>query len=127
VSALLPLAAGLDWGSVPDWLAAVGTLLAFAVALGLFRKEQTARREQEEDRRREQVGPVSAWTELEVQRDEAGQASGMDFQVYIRNGGPEPVHDLRVTLVAEGSAYASDPEAVRNEDDTLKETGPMTI
>jgi hypothetical protein len=38
------LAASPDWGTVPDWLAAVGTLAAFAVALRLLGKELAARR-----------------------------------------------------------------------------------
>ena len=50
-----------EFGTVPDWLAAVGTLLAFVVALRLLFKELAAHREQEEDRRRNQASLVTAW------------------------------------------------------------------
>ena len=42
-------------GTVPDWVTALGTFAAFAVALRLLAKELAARREQEEDRRRAQA------------------------------------------------------------------------
>ena len=40
---------------MPDWVTALGTFAAFAVALRLLAKELAARREQEEDRRRAQA------------------------------------------------------------------------
>jgi hypothetical protein len=94
------LLAKAEWGTVPDWVTAFGTLAAFAVALRLLAKELSARHDQEEDRRREQAGLVSVWPDLEIQHDEASQVTNMTFLVHIRNGGQEPVH-VRVTLVAE--------------------------
>lgn len=59
MTAFLPLAQ-VEWGTVPDWVAAFGTLAAFAVALRLLFKELEARREYEADRRRDQARLVAA-------------------------------------------------------------------
>jgi hypothetical protein len=97
------LAAGPDWGTVPDWLAAIGTLLAFAVALGLFRKEQKARREYEEDRRREQASRVACWVGMveDPSLPRAPWASDRPLRVVaavLNNGSEEPIYDCRVHL-----------------------------
>jgi hypothetical protein len=123
VVTVLPLAAGPDWGTVPDWLAAVGTVAAFAVALGLFRKEQKARREYEEDRRREQARLISAWPEApEVPgvKDRPRNTdviawmreTGTDAYVHLvmKNGSAEPVYRIFAVMVASDSSYADDPE-----------------
>ncbi len=64
MTAFLPLAQA-EWGTVPDWVTAFGTLAAFAVALRLLAKELAARREVEEDRRRQQARLVVAWKTIE--------------------------------------------------------------
>lgn len=122
--AILPLAAGPDWGSVPDWLAAVGTLAAFAVALRLLAKELTARREAEEDRRREQARLISAWPEapeIPGVKDRPRntdvitwiQETGTTAYIHLimRNGSAEPVYRIFAVMVAFNSPYADDPEA----------------
>lgn len=42
------LLAKAEWGTIPDWVTAFGTLAAFAVALRLLAKELAARREYEQ-------------------------------------------------------------------------------
>jgi len=121
VTAFLPLAQA-EWGTVPDWVTAFGTLAAFAVALRLLAKELAARREYEEDRRRDQARLVAAWVERFI-----AMAPTNQYVVVLRNGSEEPVYDLRVTMVASDSPFASDPEAVRSKDGTLKEAGPVTL
>jgi hypothetical protein len=94
------LAAGPDWGSVPDWLAAVGTLAAFFVALRLLAKELAARREQEEDRRRNQARLVVAWaTFKEVSETE------VRYSVVMRNGSDEPVYDGLCVVVPSTAVF----------------------
>jgi hypothetical protein len=117
---ILPLAQ-VEWGTVPDWLAAVGTLLAFAVALRLLFKELAARREVEEDRRREQARLVSAWT-LRDQFQTGFGTYELGFAVKVRNASQEPVYDLKFTLVPYEGPFATDPEAARRADETV-ETG----
>lgn len=123
MTASLLLAQGQDrLGTIPDWLAAFGTLAAFGVALTLLAKELAERREYLEDRRRDQAGRVAAWPELEIQ---SGQPSR--YVIVLRNGSEEPVYDVKVTLVAKDSPFASDPESVRNEDGSFKEAGPISL
>jgi hypothetical protein len=98
-------AAGPDWGSVPDWLAALGTVAAFAVALQLLAKELEVRREAEEDRRSEQARLVSAWPQ-----DPFWEQGQTWLPVAIRNGSSEPVYQVRAVMVPPESPYASDPE-----------------
>ena len=95
MTAFLPLAQA-EWGTVPDWLAAVGTLAAFAVALRLLAKELTARREQEEDNRREQARRVSIWAQT---AREPPDPSRWQYRLVLRNASEEPV--FAVTFIME--------------------------
>jgi hypothetical protein len=104
VTAFPTLAAGPDWGTVPDWLAAVGTLAAFAVALRLLAKELAARREYEEDRRTEQARLVSTWTTF-PERD-AQDSSLYWFYVVVKNASEVPVHNVSVVMEEPRSPYA---------------------
>lgn len=108
MTTFLPLAAGPDWGSVPDWLAAIGTLAAFAVALRLLAKELTARREQEQDRRSEQARHVAAWAFRA-----AGTPAG--HILFVRNKGEEPVSSIRLVM-----EHPDEPGTV-----TREETWPL--
>lgn len=96
-------------GTVPDWIAALGTIAAFAVALRLLAKELSARREQEEDRRRAQARLVAGWVAMPEQDPQA--PANWVFGVVVRNGSDEPIHDVNAVMVPAGSPYASDPEA----------------
>jgi hypothetical protein len=103
VTAFLPLAQA-DWGTVPDWLAAVGTLLAFAVALRLLFKELDARRENEEDRRREQASRVAAWAR-------PVGAGPNDHAMMLRNNSEQPVTAVRLVM-----EHPDMPEVVTREE-----------
>jgi hypothetical protein len=111
------LAAGPDWGTVPDWLAAIGTLAAFVVALRLLAKELTARREQEEDRRRAQARLVNAWLTMKW-RESDGEAESW---FVVTNASDEPVYQVKVTVVPGDSGFASDPEMARGQAETIEE------
>jgi hypothetical protein len=94
--AALILLAHTDWGSVPDWLAALGTVAAFGVALRLLAKELAARREAEEDRRREQARSIGAWPTAPV--PEHPRAANQVFTVILRNGSQEPVYNVQAVM-----------------------------
>lgn len=100
MTAFLPLAQ-VEWGTVPDWVAAFGTLAAFAVALRLLFKELEARREYEADRRRDQARLVAAWT------FHPGEEEW--FSIVVHNGSDQPIYEVKFTMVQPGSTYASDP------------------
>lgn len=105
MTALL-LAQGQDrLGTIPDWIAALGTVLAFFVALRLLFKELAARREYEEDRRRAQAGRVVCWLEVapatmsftpSATSPTVTQVIGHQLKVVLYNGSEEPVFDCRV-------------------------------
>jgi hypothetical protein len=123
VTAFLPLAQA-EWGTVPDWVAAFGTLAAFFVALRLLAKELVARREQEQDRRRPQARLANAWLAFEAPPD-SDRDTAVRFtwqprkppppqrKAYIiaKNDSGEPVHRVRVSVVHKDSPLARDPEA----------------
>lgn len=117
------LATGPDWGSVPDWLAAIGTLAAFGVALRLLAKELDARREQEEDRRRAQARLVNAWPTMKW-RESDGEAESW---FVVVNASDEPVYQVKVTVVPRDSGFAADPEAARGQVPTIEEDLPLPL
>jgi hypothetical protein len=111
-----PLLATVELGTVPDWVAAGGTVFAFFVALRLLDKELEVRREQQEDRRSEQARLVSQWIP-EPERE--GHTPNFVFAVIVRNGGEEPIYNVTITMAPPDSAYAADPEAGPTEAGTL--------
>jgi hypothetical protein len=111
------------YGTLPDWLAALGTLGAFFAGLRLLRKELEARREDVEDRRRAQARLVAAWTDYQPVPGMLGPPIATpphEHVFFVRNGSEEPVYDVSVTMVAKDSPFAGDPEAARREDGGLE-------
>src|SRR6266545_2917710 len=73
----------LQWGDIPTWLAAIGTVGGLFYALRLFRREAQTGRQRDEDRLRELARFVAVWI------NEKGTLT-------MRNGGPEPAYDVGV-------------------------------
>ena len=48
-----------DWGNVPEWVGAVGTVAAFAATWALLRHEISVRRQEQADRDAEQARQVT--------------------------------------------------------------------
>lgn len=103
------LLAEAEWGTIPDWITAFGTLAAFAVALRLLAKVVAAHREYEEDRRRAQARLVNAW--IAPKWKESGGLP--ELWPVVKNGSDEPVYQVKLTVVPIGSLFASDPETAR--------------
>jgi hypothetical protein len=115
------------WGTLPDWLAAAGTIGAFFAGLRLLRKELDTRREALEDRRRAQARLVAAWTDIQPVPGLLGPPITIppyEHVFFVRNGSEEPVYDVSIIMVAEDSPYADDPEAAWRKDGAL-EAGAM--
>jgi hypothetical protein len=92
--------ARIDWGTAPDWLAAIGTVGALAFALVLFARDQ-------EDRRRAQASRVVSWLVVEptmssvtpgVDLPTAPRIVGYHSEAVLHNGSVEPVFDCRVQV-----------------------------
>jgi hypothetical protein len=90
----------------PDWIAALGTVGAFWATFALLRKEQKARREAEEERRREQASRVAIWTQ-----SVPAPGPSTTYFIVMRNNSEEPVS--AITFVME---HPDQPGRVIRED-----------
>jgi hypothetical protein len=105
-----PLAvAAANYGTVPDWLAGVGTVGTQAFTLWLFAREQS-------DRRRAQAPDG-----LRLAHDAAAQAGRgrPHLRLKVKNDSTEPVYDVRATMVPYDSPHAADPEAAAGQAGTM--------
>jgi hypothetical protein len=91
----------VNWGSVPDWVAGVGTVIAIAVALWLALRETRLRRiaDKDDEKRRARlviVGEPSADTSQSTPG-----ATSLYATVY--NYGHHPIHEVIIGLQRGGS------------------------
>jgi hypothetical protein len=93
--------AAANYGTLPDWLAGVGTVGTLAFSLWLFARQQA-------DRRLAQAQMVSAWPTAPEPTPTGG---GVIFAVKVKNASTEPVYDVRATMVPYDSPHADNPEA----------------
>jgi hypothetical protein len=111
-----PLAvAAVEYGTVADWLAAVGTVGALAFALWLFAREQF-------DRHRAQARLVSAWPTTPQPKL---SGDGVIFALMVKNGSAEPIYRVRATMVPYDSPHADDPEAATGQAGTITARLPI--
>jgi hypothetical protein len=75
----------MAWGTIPDWLAAVGTLCAFFTLIY----------EMQKDRREEQVSRVTAWAEFS--NSEASKLA--DITATISNASEMAIYDVEVRVL----------------------------
>lgn len=92
----------MQWGTVPDWLAALGglaTVAALIVAWALYRHEVYVRREDQHAHRdeveRQQANAITAWVE-------SGQPGKAD--IGLINASHGVVYDLRMTVRTESAS-----------------------
>ena len=83
--------ASVDWGSVPEWFAAIGTVGALFVALILLRNELADRRRAAEVGDHRPADGVFAWAEP---RTDAG-----GWQTFVLNRSDEPIYDAVVYFI----------------------------
>lgn len=83
----------LDFGDVPTWLAAVGTLGTLAAALWQIRIERRSREKLEEQK---QAIQIATW----INRGTSSQLT----EVTIRNASGSPIYDVVVTVVIASGA-----------------------
>ncbi len=97
----------VEWGTLPEWLAAVGTLGAFGVALWLLGAQLRTYRASEHDRIQSDATRISAWWSLpesveiglrERIRTRRAPERRHEVTVHVRNSSDNPVYDCIVYL-----------------------------
>jgi hypothetical protein len=78
----------MDWGTLPDWVAAISTGGAFAVTLFLLGREMKARKQAEKDRLESEARKVAAWVDWHVH----------ELAINLKNAAETPVYDCIVYL-----------------------------
>jgi hypothetical protein len=87
----VPLAEGLEYGTVPDWIAGIGTATATIIAVLILNREVQARREAEAAELYRQARRVLCRLEF--------SNPGLDeLMVVIFNGSDEPIFDCRIQV-----------------------------
>ena len=98
----------VTWGTVPDWLAAVGTVGALVAGLVLLRRQLSEYALSARERRATQASLILGWT-VPPAKDEPQQAA----VVVVRNASPSPVYKLMAFLRDESGdmriVWASSP------------------
>ena len=87
----------MDWGTVPAWVAAIGTVLAFAVTFALLLSEIRLRRAQAADQEMRQAR--LAW--VEVNETETSPSQGkvtMVTRPVVHNASDEAIRGLLVRV-----------------------------
>lgn len=87
----------MNWGSVPEWIAAVGTVLAFVLALALGLVQERVRRRAERDEQVRQARLVV------VGEPAPGTGDGTTMALFVRvtNYSDAPIYGVRVSLTVE--------------------------
>lgn len=86
------------WGTAADAVAAIGTVGALFVALGLLRRELQAHADERERRRSQQARQVSVWVTDCTRADEMGGDDTSAVAIAWRNGSEEPIYDIRIVV-----------------------------
>lgn len=103
----------VDWGTVPDWFAAVGTVGAFAATLAILAL----------DRRRSRRAPAEGlvlWTTRKFQSTPRGDKRSVTVHAYNTSAGPIPT--ANVVSKVDGNDYVN--EVLSADGDGFKEIAP---
>jgi hypothetical protein len=101
----------VDWGTVPAWVGAVGTVAAFAVTVALLLREIKLRREQMSDEQALQARLV--WVDerfLAVQERADGQM--VEARPVVHNDSNETIRDAVVRVYDESGEHIGDAFAM---------------
>lgn len=100
---------GIDMGTVPDWVAAVGTSSAAIIAVMVLGREILTRREAALAELTDQARRVLCWLE-EVELDHPyfppGEHTTRSLAVVLRNGSDAPVFDCRAHVEVDPTVLA---------------------
>jgi hypothetical protein len=97
------MTATVDMGSLPDWVSAVGTLGAFAVALYLLYRELINRQIEREERLKDQASLVSGWGII------SSVDSGTICTAVVRNSSNQLIYKCRIEARIEATSRKRPP------------------
>jgi hypothetical protein len=93
---MLTLASRTDWGSVPDWIAGVGSVLAFAAFAFAFLWEVRKRRQDDEQDAEDRREALKRHARLVVIENREGSTT--QKRLVIHNEGGGPILDVVTTM-----------------------------
>lgn len=102
---MTPLAAA-DWGNVPEWVAAVGTSLAFAVALWVGIAEVRARRRMLADEAARQARLVLVGEPALVVNEQGTRR----LSVLVTNHSDAPIYEVLLSIDVEAGEHSDRPQ-----------------
>lgn len=89
------------WGTIPDWIGAIGTSGAFIAGLLLIKRQLGELRALEDERRIAGARRVSAWCMWD------SDVSPARYHLYVRNGASDPVYRCQVEVrISDGGLTA---------------------
>lgn len=83
----------VDWGNVPEWIGAIGTVGALLVVASALRHEMQARREDAIDRETTQARLISV-------RSTGGgtDEDGYEYRAEVNNWSDQPIYDVELWM-----------------------------
>lgn len=96
----------VNWGSFPDWVAAIGTVGALVAAVLVFAFELAHRRTERKDAEKDQARQLAAWIVRQEEAPLTSNRSPVPFRVRIINRSNLPVYDCLVRLEWPGDPAA---------------------
>jgi hypothetical protein len=110
--------AAVEYGTVPDWIAGIGTAIATLVAAVAILREVQRRREEQAAEFSRQARRVLCWPAVVEAPDYEGRTmpgrpSNPTLGVIIRNGSEEPVVDFKAQAELDPAVLAEMDDALR--------------
>ncbi|GAA5037643.1 hypothetical protein GCM10025738_25950 [Microbacterium fluvii] len=90
----------MNWGTIPDWIAAISTGGALILALVLFAKERSARN-------RQSIDDLITWQTTEHVREGGSEVAREQIIVHARNVGNRPVRAPLLLFPDRRGGYAT--------------------
>jgi hypothetical protein len=100
--------ASVNWGTVPDWVESIGTVLAFILAFGIgLRGISLSRRRQRDDELKQARLIIVSEPVFEA------KDHGIEVSFFVHNYSPEPVHEVNPNIetwrASDGDRGSSSP------------------
>jgi hypothetical protein len=89
---------GVNWGSIPDWLAAGGTTGAFLATLYIILRDRRGHRQVEQEQITQQARLVLVDSDYHERENDGTSFDERRFVVVVQNGSLEPLLDSTIMV-----------------------------